>query len=62
MKLIGIPPARASRVLSLLFVLMLLAALAGQGASARAAATTLYVDQRNPNCTNTGAGTELAPF
>ena len=32
------------------------------GGAAQAAATTLYVDRGNPSCTNSGPGTQTAPF
>lgn len=32
------------------------------GGAAQAAATTLYVDKGNPSCTNSGQGTQTAPF
>ena len=53
---------RGPYVSSVLLVLVLTAVSIGQGTPARAAVTTLYVDRSDPNCTNAGVGTQLAPF
>jgi parallel beta-helix repeat protein len=48
-----------TRTLGVVVVLVVWMAMA---APAHASGTTLYVDQNNPNCSNTGAGTQSSPF
>jgi len=43
-------------------VVLLLAALIGPAAARAATGATLYVDQQNPNCSNSGSGTATQPF
>ena len=54
-----IPYRRLSSAALILGVLLTVLALP---AAVRAAATTLYVDQQNPSCSNTGSGTPGQPF